>query len=176
MKSDVVTIDNQGNGIDAAKNETEKIAEFRGLDKKQSLHLQLCAEEMLCMARSITGEMQASFWIENEDKHFELHMTTKTVMDKIKRETLIAASSSGKNEAAKSFLGGIRNAFVEAMLSDTETYTYTPDLSQDEAANRYIESEEWDQYEQSVLRRVADDIKVSIKGKTVDLTVIKDFD
>ena len=91
MKSDVITIDNQGKGIDAAKLETEKAAQFRGLDNKQSLRLQLCAEEMLSLARSVTGEMEASFWVESEDKHFELHMTTKTVMDKLKRETLLAA-------------------------------------------------------------------------------------
>ncbi|MBQ4463677.1 MAG: hypothetical protein II915_04595 [Eubacterium sp.] len=175
MKSDVITIDNQGKGIDAAKLETEKAAQFRNLDNKQSLRLQLCAEEMLSLARSVTGEMEASFWVESEDKHFELHMTTKTVMDKLKRETLLAASTSGKNEAAKTFLGNLRNAFVEAMISDTDKYVYTPDLNIDDTANRYIESEEWDQYEQSVLRAVADGIKVSIVGKTVDLTVVKDF-
>ena len=175
MKSDVITIDNQGKGIDAAKLETEKAAQFRGLDNKQSLRLQLCAEEMLSLARSVTGEMEASFWVESEDKHFELHMTTKTVMDKLKRETLLAASTSGKNEAAKTFLGNLRNAFVEAMISDTDKYVYTPDLNIVDTANRYIESEEWDQYEQSVLRAVADGIKVSIVGKTVDLTVVKDF-
>ncbi len=75
---------------------------------------------MLSLARSVTGEMEASFWVESEDKHFELHMSTKTVMDKLKRETLLAASTSGKNEAAKTFLGNIRNAFVEAMISDTD--------------------------------------------------------
>ena len=175
MKSDVIMIDNQGKGIDAAKTETDKVAQFRGLDAKQSLRLQLCTEEMLSMARSITGEMEASFWLESEGKHFELHMTTRTVIDKIKRDTLLAASTSGKNEAAKTFLGGLRDAFVEAMISDTDRYVYTPDLSVDDTANRYIESEEWDQYEQSVLRSVADGIKVSIVGKNVDLTVIKDF-
>ena len=111
MKSDVVTIDNKGHGIEEAKAETKKIAEFRKLSEIETLHLQLCAEEMLCLARSVTGEMEASFWIENQDKKFDLHMTTKTVMDKTKRDLLIAASSERKNEATKSFLGRIRNAF-----------------------------------------------------------------
>ena len=175
MKSDVVTIDNKGHGIEEAKAETKKFAEFRKLSEIETLHLQLCAEEMLCLARSITGEMEASFWIENQDKKFDLHMTTKTVMDKTKRDLLIAASSERKNEATKSFLGRIRNAFEEAMISETETYTYTPDISQEDLANRAVDASDWDQYEQSVLRKVADGIKVSISGKTVDLTVEKSF-
>ena len=175
MKSDVITIDNQGKGLEAAKEETKRVAEFQGLDTKETLHLQLCSEEMLSLARSITGEMEASFWIESEGKRFELHMTTKTIIDKTKRDLLIAASTERKNEATNTFLGKIRDAFQEAMLSDTDTYTYEPDMSMDDMNNRYIESQEWDQYEQSVLRSVADSIKVSIKGKTVDLTVVKAF-
>ncbi|MBO4395759.1 MAG: hypothetical protein J5819_05380 [Eubacterium sp.] len=175
MKSDVIAIDNQGKGIDSAKEETKRVAQFQGLDAKESLRLQLCAEEMLSLARSVTGEMEASFWIESEGKNFELHMTTQTVMDKTKRDLLIGASTAQKNEATNTFLGRIRDAFQEAMLSETDTYTYEPDMSPDDMVNRVIESEDWDQYEQSVLRSVADGIKVSIKGKTVDLTVVKAF-
>ncbi len=175
MKSDVITIDNQGLGLEDAKNETEKMAQIAGLEKKDSLRLMLCAEEMLCLARSITGEMEASFWVESSDKNFELHMSTKTVIDKNKRDLLLAASTSQKNEAKKTFLGRIRDAFQEAMLAETETYSYQPDLSVDATVNRAISEEDWDQYEQSVLKSLADGIKVSIIGKMVDLTVVKSF-
>ncbi|MEE3468177.1 MAG: hypothetical protein VZQ83_07035 [Eubacterium sp.] len=176
MKSDVISIDNQGNGLDAAKKETERVAEYQGLDTKQTLHLQLCAEEMLCLARSVTGEMKAEFWIECEDKHFDLHMTTKTVLDKAKRETLIAASTSRKNEATGTFLGRLRNAFEEAMLDETDTYTYIPNEAMADMANRMIDDTDWDQYEQSVLRKVADQIKISVVGRKVDMTIVKNYD
>ena len=94
MKSDVILIDNQGNGFDEALKQTSKVAEYRQLNQKDTLRLQLMAEEMLSMARSVTGEMQASFWIESEGSAFELNMTTKTVMDKEKRYLLISSSSS----------------------------------------------------------------------------------
>ena len=35
----------------------------------------------------MTGEIQASFWCEVEDKVFCLHVTTKTAMDKEKRKS-----------------------------------------------------------------------------------------
>ena len=63
MKSDIIFIDNQGNGFDKTVEETKKVAVYTGLSHKESLRLQLCAEEMLSLARSITGEMKASFWI-----------------------------------------------------------------------------------------------------------------
>ncbi len=85
MKSDVILIDNQGKGFDDAVQQTKKVAEFRGISPKDATRLQLMTEEMLSMARSVTGEMVASFWIESEDTAFELHMTTKTIMDREKR-------------------------------------------------------------------------------------------
>ena len=174
MKSDVITINNKGKGFKEAVEATKKVADFQGLNEKDSLQLQLCTEELLSMARSITGEVNASYWVECEDKKFCLNMTTETVMDKEKRELLIEASSSRKNEAANTFLGTIRDAFEQAMLSDTDKTVY--ELPDDVAAyivGRYIDSPEWDGYEQSILRRLVDDIKISIKGGVVTMTVIK---
>ena len=132
MKSDVIIIDNQGNGFDKLLEETRKVAAYEDLTHKESLCLQLCAEEMLSLARSITGEMKASFWIETESRTFDLHLTTKTVMDKEKRSLLLGAATSGKNEAAV-------------------------------------------KYEQSILRRLADTIRIGIRGDNVDMTVTRKF-
>ncbi len=65
MKSDIILIDNQGNGFIDALEETKKVASYTGLEEKKTTRLQLMTEEMLSLARSVTGEMQASFWIEN---------------------------------------------------------------------------------------------------------------
>ena len=174
MKSDVITINNKGRGFKEAVEATKKVADFQGLGEKDSLQLQLCAEEMLSMARSITGEVSASYWIECEDKKFDLNMTTETVMDKEKRELLIAASTSRKNEAAGTFLGMLRDAFEEAMLADSDKIYYQlPDDVAADVVGRYIDSPEWDGYEQSILRRLVDDIKISIKGGVVTMTVTK---
>ena len=93
MKSDVIAIDNKGTGFKEAVEATKKLADFNGLSATDSLHLQLFTEEMLSMARIVTGEMTASFWVDNDGNTYELNLTTETVMDKDKRATLISASS-----------------------------------------------------------------------------------
>ena len=176
MKSDVILIDNQGNGFGEAVQQTKKVAEYRGISPKETTRLQLMAEEMLSMARSVTGEMQASFWIESEGHEFELHMTTKTVMDKEKRYLLLSSSTSRKNEAANSFLGRLRDAFEEAMTADADhEYFDLPVELQADLSGRSIENPEWDRYEQSVLLRLADNVKIGIRGGEVHMTVIKTF-
>ena len=175
MKTDVIQIDNLGNGFREAVEETKKAAEFQGLTAKQALHLQLFAEEMLSMAHSVTGEMKAAFWIESEDKAFDLHMTTQTVMDKEKRYLLISSSTAKKHEAASSFLGKLRDAIERAMASDVErTYFDLPEALRSDVGG-VAKDQEWDRLERSVLLKLADDVKIAIRGKEVHLTVSKKF-
>ena len=44
MKSDVINIDNRGNGFEAALSETEAAAKYRDLDSKQTLQLRILTE------------------------------------------------------------------------------------------------------------------------------------
>ena len=173
MKSDVIKIDNSGNGFQDALIQTTKSAQFRNLSHKETLQLRLCAEEMLSLARSVTGEMQASFWVESAGKQFDMHLSTKTVMEREKRENLLASATSRKNEAATTFLGKLRDAFEQAMLSDV-TYSI-PEDALDDLANHPIEIPEWDEYEQSILRKVADEVKIAIRGDMVDMTITKKY-
>lgn len=177
MKSDIIMIDNQGHGYDEAILETKKVCDYTGLDPKDSVRLQLCAEELLSMARCVTGEMKASFWIERDKARYELHLATETAMDKEKRDLLIAASSSRKNEAAGSFLGKLRDMFENTMAGAPDRSDSVPDDALDDLANHTIEctDAEWDGYEQSTLRRLADTIKIGIRGGKVEMTVIKTF-
>ena len=175
MKSDIIAIDNQSNGFNNAVEETKKVAAYQNLSHKDAICLQRCAEEMLSMARSITGEMKASFWIENEGKRFELHMSTKPVLDKEKRWQLISAATSRKNEAAQTFLGKLRDAFENAMTADVNRGDQIPNEILADLPNRFIDDPEWDGYERSVLRRVSDEVKVGIRGGMVELTVVKAF-
>ena len=174
MKSDIIRIDNQGSGFQDALAETAKAAQYRELNHKEALQLQLCTEEMLSLARSVTGELEATFWLESEGRHYELHLSIKTVMDREKRNHLLASASSRKNEAAGTFLGKLRDAFEEAMVSDVD-YSI-PDIAMDDMVNRNIEIPEWDEYEQSILHRVADEVKIGIRGGPVDMSVFKSFE
>ena len=177
MRSDIIHIDNQGVGFEDALDQTAKTARYIGLDEKEALRLRICAEEMMGLARSVTGEMKADFWLETEGRSVDLHMSTKTVMDKEKRYQLISSASSRRNEAANSFLGRLRDKFEEAMAAEADhTYNDLPDEIVKDVSYIYVDDSEWDRYERSILRKLADDIKISIRGGTVDMTVNKKFE
>lgn len=177
MRSDMITIDNKGNGFSDAVEETRRVASYKKLGEKDTLQLQLCTEEMLSLARSVTGEMVATFWLETEGKQYDLHMSTKTVMDKEKRNLLISAASSRKNEAAGSFLGKLRDTFERAMASDPDhSDSFSTEMMEDLANHDFtLTDAEWDHYEQSVLQKISDDVRISIRGGLVEMTVTKIF-
>ena len=177
MKSDVIQIDSQGNGFDDAVKQASAVAAFKGLSPTDALHLQLLTEEMLSMLHSVTGNIKGSFWIEDEDGEYRLIVSTKTVLDSEQRRLLILSSSSRTHAIANSFLGKLRDSFEEALASETErAYFQLPDfVPESDLPSGSFDGEEWDCYERSVLLKLADDVKVAIKGKTVTLTVSKCF-
>ena len=175
MRSDMIQIDNLGNGFEDAVKETNKVAQYNSLNEKETRYLQLCTEEILSLAHSVTGEMQATFWLENQGKQYALHLNTKTVMDKEKREMLLTSASSRKNEAANTFLGWIRDAFERAMAADANHGDDIPEDVLDDLANHVIEDPEWDGFERSILKKVSDQVKIGIRGGVVDMTVLKTF-
>ena len=93
-----------------------------------------------------------------------------------KRATLISASSSRKNEAAGSFLGMLRDAFEQAMTADSDKVFYElPDDIASDVVGHFVDDPEYDQYEASVLKKLADDVKIAIRGGKVHMTVRNAF-
>ncbi|MBR0207071.1 MAG: hypothetical protein IJQ45_10055 [Clostridia bacterium] len=171
MRSDCIHIDNKGNGFEAALFQAEAVAKYRELNDKEALQLRILTEELMGMVRSITGEMAGTFWIDSEGKAFTLHLSTKTRMDASKRYQLISASTSKTNEEAKSFIGYLRDKFESAMLAEDNICYDSNGMPLDELP----EEEEPDRYEYSILRKLADEIKIHVRGGTVELDVLKTF-
>ena len=176
MKSDVVVVNSQGDGFTKALEIAKNTAKYEGLSKKSTLHVQLMTEEMLSLASIVTGAESISFWIEKEGDKFAFHFSAKTVMNQEKKAELLSAATSRKNEAAKSFLGKLRDAFENAMLADPDHSEDIPEDIMGDIANHEISDTEYDGYERSVLCRLADEIKVGIRGGVVDMTVLKKMD
>ncbi len=174
MKTAVIDIDSRGKGFRDALEETRKMAECNALGREDSLRLQLFAEEMLNMIRTVAGEVRASFWIERDGSRYDLLLTANTVMDRRKRDLLLASASSGENDASKGFLGRLRTTFEQAMISGDRGGRVYYEKAREVQAYRDAE-EEWDRYEQSVLQKLADEIKISIRGDEVKMTVSKSF-
>ena len=198
MKSDVITVSSRGTQMEKALSQVEKVASYKGLTGKNALHLRLLAEEMMGMMRSITGETEGKFWLEDEENVYQLHLQVATRMDSGKRDQLLSASSTGKNESAKGLMGRLRDFFDRGadediasfssplLYSDAYEHSSTPTLDWEWSMMKYEDAlsyrvqqndsaakEAWDELEKSVVAKVADDVKVSIRGRVVEMTIIK---
>lgn len=115
MKSDIIHVTNGGIGVSEAVRQTEAVASFKMLSKKDSIHLILLTEEMMGMMQALTGEREADFWIEDETDSFRLHLKAETSMNAEMREKLLASSTTGENAAAKGVMGKIRDIFARIL-------------------------------------------------------------
>ena len=198
MKTDVITVSSRGRQMEKALEQADKVAAYKGLSAKDALHLRLLTEEMMGMMRSITGEKEGTFWIEDQDGEYQLHLKVRAMLTSEEREQLLAVSSSGKNESAKGLMGRLRDFFDWGSDADLSAYSsplLLPDAfeqssspmldwewsmsryeralsSQMEQGNQTVK-EAWDELEKSVVSHVADDVKVSIRSGTVEMIILK---
>ncbi len=188
MKSDIITVSSKEDRTEAVLSQAERVAVYQQLSPKASLHLRLLAEEMMNMMRAITGEVEGAFWIENKAEHYELHLRANTVVDFYTREQLLSASTSGKNEANRGLMGKLRAFFEptegvpmyveldpEAMSSGMiwSMSSYRQQLRESVQQNCAGAADAWDELEKSVVAHIADEVKVSIRFREVEMIVFK---
>ena len=198
MITDIITVSDTDEAVASALEQAEKFAAYKELDPKDAMHLRLLTEEMMGMMRSITGENSGSFWIEDKDGSFFLHLKVATRMNSEKREQLLSASKSGKNESARGLMGKLRDFFdrsddedmlntsgsllLSGMYEESDATSLGLEWSlmryEDELTRRISRDDEeakaaWDELEKSVVAHVADDVKVSIRGWNVEMIIIR---
>ena len=196
MKTDVIHVTNQPGQIGAALVQVDKLAAYKELPTKKALHIRLLTEEMMGLMRSITGEPEGRFWIEDDGEGtYQLHLLVITRLDSAKREMLLSTATSGKNEAATGLMGRLRDFFerggdedvaayssslvLPGMLTDASTplldWEWSMTSYEDALSARSREDAQvrnaWDELERSVVAHVAKDVKVSIRGAEVEMTV-----
>ena len=204
MKTDVIVISPMGDGMAEALRQTEMAGTYRALTPKESLRLRLLSEEMMGMLRTIVGDIPANYWVEAEDKRFSLHLSTKARMNADMREELLKTATSGKNDAVKGFMSRIRDVFTQlgepdsAAISPMEYGFSFVDVDSFDASmgvtthgllygwsmreyrnelslHRAEEPEKWDELEKSITARLADEVKIFIRGKAVEMVIEKSF-
>lgn len=205
MKTNVIIINSNGEGFEEALRETEKAAAYNELTKKETLRLRLLAEEMTGMFRTIIPATAASYWVESEGKSYSLHLACKTRMNADLREELLETSTSGKNAAAKGFMGKLRDLFMQ--MGEYDDYGVPPrilygfpDMDCDSyempsaamlngmmynwslqeyrsalEERKEEEAEQWDELEKSITAKLADEIKIFINGDKVEMEIDKAF-
>lgn len=177
MKSNTIMIDNHGNGFQDVLGEAKKVAVYVEMKPEDFGHMRLLIEEMLSMARAADGDMEASFWIECENGAYDLHLNTKTVLNKEQRYHLLSTTTSGKNEAANTFRGKLRDRFEQARASTVDhDYDQLPPELLSDLPMGPIEDKEWDGYERKILKNVADDVRIGILRGVVDVVVSKRYE
>lgn len=124
MESNKIPVNNQGIGIEDVFAEVEKFSEYQSLNQKETLRLRLLAEEMMGLVRGIVGGFEAYFWLAGEKKNISLHLEAYTSMDIDKRDELLAMATSGKNMAARGFMGKVRDMFETYLLSSDALNQY----------------------------------------------------
>lgn len=187
MKSDVIHITGDGNGIEAALSQAEGVAAFKKLDKKDAIHLRLFTEELMGMVQNLTGELESDFWIEAEGNDYQLHLLTQTAMNAAKREKLLSVSTSGKNDV-KGFMAKVKSAFESAVHTMESGYSDAVSLGIVESVGSVtfnewtlsnykaqMKEDEWDELERSIVASLADEVKVRINGSKVELIIEKTF-
>ena len=196
MKTDVISVSSRGSRMESALLQADKVAAYKGLSAKDALHLRLLAEEALGLMRSITGETDGLFWIEDRDDEYELHLQVQAALSEDRRARLLSVSSSGKNESAKGLMGRLRAFFDWDSDEDTAACSslFLPDMLESSSpmldwewsmkryesilSSRIVQDapgaqEAWDELEKSVVKNVADDVKVYIRSGTVELVILK---
>ena len=185
---------------------TEKQGEESGLSVKQNLRLRLLAEELIGFIRSLTGDVDALYWIDRQGSTFILHLKADDIiMNKEVREELLSAATSGKNAAAKGFMGKLRDMVASVMTPSAQGPSVLSALSlgmmstaspvgENAGMSSYIWSmktykeklvandgteidldEASDDLEKSIVANLADDVLVSIVGSRVQIDITKAF-
>lgn len=204
MKTREIAVTSRGLGMHEALEMTETLAAESGLDQNQVLHLRLLAEELFGMLKGIAGDVEALYWMDIEGKSFEQHMKASVDMTVEMRDALLSAATSGKNEAAKSFMGRIRDMIGVRLLPSNEgpselaqalmnaawstpgnnLSVNTSDVWSMQQYKSDVQSrreeggeakEAWDELEKSIVAKIADEVKISIVGSTAEITVFKAF-
>ena len=198
MRSDVIEVSSRGEKMEAALKQADKVAAYKEMSPKNAVHLHLLTEEMMGLMRSITGDVTGKFWIEDENEEYQLHLQVEKWLTSETREKLLAASTTGKNSAAKGLMGRLRNFFEVGADEDVVAYTnplvlpgmyetaaaprmdwewsmvqYEEALASTRQENGETVQEARDELEKSVVAHVADDVKVSIRGRIVEMIIYK---
>ena len=195
MNTQEFTLTSQGLGMNEALDATEKLGKEGGLNEKNLMQLRLLAEELFGMLKSITGNQEAVYHAEQEGGTYRLVLNADVHMTQDVRENLLSVASSGTNEAAKGFMGSLKEMIAKALLPDDtqlsmlslgvmsmgspgglRTGTGSYDWSLKKFRSEAEEHDEvWDKLEKSIVASIADDVTVSIEGQSVRITIVKAF-
>lgn len=198
MKSNICKITNGTLDLDLILAESEKVAVYNGLDHKQTLQLRLLCEELDGMLPNIVEVFEGDFWIEFENGICKINSSIQLLeIDPLLKKDLIDISKNKKNSAKVGIGGKIRSAVETFFVNENSIHSYATQTGATYLGTGYFDGmnysylwsleqyknelkeenqkDAWDELEKSVIYSVADDVLVGIKGKKVDVVIVKKF-
>lgn len=194
MKSNICQIDKGNKDLEIIFKEAEKVADYNGLTHKQALQLRLLCEEIDGMLPNIVDDFEGQLWIDFENGICKINVSIQIPkLDADKKNELIDIAMNKKNASAVGIVGKIRsvveNFFLDedvfraySVSSDSYNLSGVLDYSSYWSLTKYKETVKtdkndvaWDELEKSVISSLADDVIVGVKGKKIDIVVVKKF-
>ena len=196
MVSNICKIENGTSDLVAILKESERVAVYNGFNQKQTLQLRLICEEIDGMLPNIIDDFQGDFWIEYENGVCKVNACIDIPeLTSNKKDELIKIAKNKKNFLAVGIVGKIRSA-IENLFLDKEIYkqydistlfnagveysvgltpSYSWSLNKYRNVVKNENKEDWDELEKSIIANLADDVIVSVKGSSVEIVILKDF-
>ena len=191
MKSNVINVSKEQDNLNKILIETQKTAVYGELSSKQTLRMQLIAEELIGLLKELSGNFEGVFWVEKQDLDFKFvtQIVINENMDKQTKRKFINVSTDKKNASTKSVMGKIRDVIENMLYPENAMFSSnfiayqleTAVLLDDEwTLKRYKDSqknseESWDELEKSIIANLADDVSVAVKGNKVEIIITKNF-
>ena len=199
-KTQEIRLKSNGEDMDDVLNEATSFSGNMNLSEKDALRIRLLTEETMSMIRTLTGEPELSLSFIGQENECIIRIETDTRMDFMKKEDILAVSSSGKNASAKGVMGKIRDVFetlftmpadssfedfssssgLQGMpgdmysgpFMDTVYWTLSDYRSSVESLDETPDKKErWDELEKSIVSNIADDVQVGVRGGHVVMTI-----
>lgn len=200
VQSEIHAVNTKENNAARILGDTSAFARRTGLDVRAADELRLLAEELLGMLPWLMQNAAGEFWVENSAERYELHVALKARLSADERRDVLGMRQLGKDEPPTTLASRLRRAvekafaaltaadlseFREYVLRDShvpeaDTGTYAGSaaiwaLSAERDAPHEEEARQWDELEKHVIARFASDVLVEIRGRHVEIIVVKDF-
>jgi hypothetical protein len=174
----------------------EEFGKFAGLTPDNARVLSLLSEETIGMILAVLPKFQGMVWAENSENKFYVVASIDAVIKSKERDDLLKASG-GKNDALKSgLLGKIGSLIINWSIANNDNplppmmypememgmgmvngyeewsmRSYLDSMSEQSDKEKPVD----DGLERSIIEKLADDCKMSVKSGSVKMVVIKTF-
>ena len=119
--SEKFAVNSDAERMAAARYAAEDFAGQIGLDRRDTLKLDLLVEETLGMAKVTLEDFYGQLWFTAKGRRCEIHFEATADMDSFKKRELLSVSSTGKNAAARGFMARLGEVISGALRGVGDT-------------------------------------------------------